>query len=133
MSSQDTLALLGNAWYVSLETFKRDGTGVKTPVWVTLLDGKLIVGTDEGTYKIKRARREPKVRVAVCDQRGKKILSAWYEGTARVVTPPESAPAESALDRKYSPQRRILHFFMRLFGRMKHPVIMEITVGDLVA
>lgn len=117
--------------YVNLETFKKDGSGVKTPVWAAPLEGKLVVGTDATTFKVKRVRNNPKVRVAACNGSGSKILGPWYEGTARLVTDPgEMARADAALMRKYGWQRRLFYFFSRLFGRIKEPAIIEITVGN---
>ena len=62
---------LGDARYINLESFKKDGNGVKTPVWCAPLDGHIVVFTEGEAYKVKRVRRNPKVRVAECDVRGK--------------------------------------------------------------
>src|ERR1700729_2183968 len=42
--------------YISLETFKRDGGGVKTPVWAAPLDGALVVFSAGDSFKVKRLR-----------------------------------------------------------------------------
>src|SRR5258706_12426757 len=89
--------------YINLETFKRDGAGVKTPVWAAPLDGKLVVVTDGTSYKVKRLRANPKCRIAGCDARGKKIRTAWKEATGRILeAPAEAAPAHRALKEKYA-------------------------------
>ena len=44
--------------YINLRTFKRDGTGVDTPVWFAESDGKLYVFTEGDAYKVKRLRRD---------------------------------------------------------------------------
>jgi PPOX class probable F420-dependent enzyme len=120
---------LFEAPYIQLETFKKDGTGVQTPVWAAALDGKLVVGTDGTTYKVKRVRNNPKVRVAVCNASGKKILGPWSDGSARVLTGADAKRGEDALDAKYGLQRKGFRFFAKLFGRMRDPVIIEISVG----
>src|SRR5947209_5591465 len=107
--------------YIQLETFKKDGTGVKTPVWVAPLDGKLVVGTDGPTFKVKRVRNNPRVRVAACNASGSKVRGPWYEGTARIADDPR--PGNDALNRKYGFVRRAFWMVSRLFGRMKDPVI----------
>jgi PPOX class probable F420-dependent enzyme len=38
--------------YVSLTTFKRDGTPVSTPVWCAGDDGRLLVWTGASTWKV---------------------------------------------------------------------------------
>jgi hypothetical protein len=119
---------LDRAQYVNVETFKKDGSGVKTPVWAAPLDGKLVFGTDGTTYKVKRIRNNPRVRVAACNASGAKILGPWYEGKARVLEGSEAARGDAALDAKYGWQRRGFEFFAKLFGRIKNPVIIEIEL-----
>src|SRR5271165_3970515 len=67
---------LDSARYINLMSFKRDGAGVETPVWAAPLDGKLVVFTNRDSYKVKRIGRNPKVRVARCNARGK-LLGPW--------------------------------------------------------
>ena len=50
--------------YISLETFRKDGSGVKTPVWAAALDGKLVVMTDGTSHKVKRLRSNPAATAA---------------------------------------------------------------------
>src|SRR2546429_9825987 len=92
---------LDEARYVSLETFRKDGSGVKTPVWAAPLDGKLVIGTDGSTFKVKRIRNNPRVRIAACNASGKVILGPWFPGTARILDAREAPRADAALDAKY--------------------------------
>ena len=116
--------------YISLETFKKDGNGVKTPVWAAALDGKLVVMTDGTSFKVKRIRNNAKMRAAGCDARGKTIHGAWHEGTARILDDEAHiARADEALRRKYGIQYRVLGFFSRLAGRMKRRAFIELTVA----
>lgn len=122
------------AKYVNVETFKKDGTGVKTPVWAAVVDGKLVFSTTESTWKVKRIRNNPKVRLAECNGSGAKLLGPWHDGTARVLADAtEIARAEEALAKKYGLQRRIFYVIARILGRMKDQVHIEITVGDRAA
>ena len=73
------LSDLGNPKYIALETFRKNGEGVKTPVWTVPKDGKLLVWTQGDSWKVKRARNNPRVRVAKCDMRGN-IEGPWTEG-----------------------------------------------------
>src|SRR5215831_12377197 len=57
--------------YVSLTTFRRDGSPVSTPVWVVSDDGRrLLVWTGAGTWKVRRLRRDARALVAACNVRG---------------------------------------------------------------
>src|SRR4051794_23096207 len=93
--------------YAVLVTFRRDGTPGPTPGWFAPVDGNHFVpGPDERTAKVRRIRRNPRVRVYPSDPRGKPLGEA-VEGTARVVEEAgESRRAEEALDRKYGRVRR---------------------------
>jgi PPOX class probable F420-dependent enzyme len=97
-----------NRKYAVLVTFRRDGTPVPTPVWFALLDDRrLVTSTDRRTAKVRRIRRDPRVRVFPSDPRGKP-LGPGVEGTAQIVEAEDGGqPAEEALARKYGRTRRI--------------------------
>jgi uncharacterized protein len=117
---------LGDAKYVSLETFRKDGNGVKTPMWVAPLDGKLVFGTEGGSFKVKRIRNNPRVRIAICNANGQQILGPWHEGTARILEPAEAAAGDAALNAKYGILRRAMGFFSKLARRKS--VLIEVTL-----
>jgi uncharacterized protein len=56
--------------YLSLTTYRRDGSPVSTPVWFVEEDGRLFVTTAADSYKAKRLRRNPAAMVAACTARG---------------------------------------------------------------
>ncbi len=64
---------LGEQEYISLTTFKRNGTGVATPVWVMRDSDHLYVITEAGSGKAKRLRNFSRVMVAPSDMRGRGI------------------------------------------------------------
>jgi hypothetical protein len=97
---------LGDARYLSLTTFKRDGTAVSTPVWVAGEDGRLLVWSAADTWKVKRIRRDAHVRVAPCSATGKPRGEA-IEAQATIV--PETARIEELLQRKYGLVYRLVH------------------------
>ena len=116
--------------YISLETFKKDGTGVKTPVWAAPLDGRLVIVTNGTSYKVKRLRNDPTCKVAPCDVRGN-VQGSWYEGTGRVLEDPgEKARALAALQQKYGWQIRVLDFFSRLGRRMGRRAFLELSLDE---
>ena len=51
--------------YLSLTSFKRDGTGVATPVWFVVDDPRLLVKTGRDSLKVSRIRRNPAVLIAI--------------------------------------------------------------------
>lgn len=94
--------------YVNLETFRRSGEGVKTPLWFAEEDGVLYARTFEKTGKAKRLRRNPKARVAPCDMRGNPF-GEWVEAEARLVEEePEVRRANELLNEKYGLLKRLI-------------------------
>src|SRR5215207_3126503 len=57
--------------YLSVTSFKRDGTGVATPVWFVSDGRQLFALTDLHSAKVRRIRRNPRVLVASCRASGK--------------------------------------------------------------
>jgi len=97
----DRLAPFRNQKYLNLETFKRDGRGVKTPVWFVLQEnGAFYIYTEAESWKVKRIRRNPCVRVAPCDMRGN-VTGTWQAATAQIVSGEEEQAANRLLDQKY--------------------------------
>ena len=72
--------------YLSITTFRADGTAASTPVWFVSddLSRRLFVATGSDTWKVRRIRRDPHVRVAACSARGK-VTGRSLDGLARVV------------------------------------------------
>jgi uncharacterized protein len=94
------LGQFGGQKYISLETFKKSGQGVKTPVWFVLHNSALYVYTEADSWKVKRIRNNPRVRVAVCNIRGR-IKGPWLDARAFPIDGPERLAADKLLDRKY--------------------------------
>ena len=114
--------------YAVLVTFRRDGTAVPTPVWFALIDERLFVtSTDRRTAKVKRIRRDPRVRVFPSDPRGKPLGPA-VDGTARLVDGGEDGRrAEDALDKKYGRARRVYERVMTRPEDMLYVEVMPVT------
>lgn len=70
MSASTVPPAISSARYVSLVTFRKDGTGVPTPLWAVESDGELLIWTNKDTWKVKRLRNNPKVTITPCDVRG---------------------------------------------------------------
>jgi PPOX class probable F420-dependent enzyme len=99
---------LGRERYVSLTTFKRDGTPVSTPVWIAAEDGHLLVWSAAATWKVKRIRRDPHVRLTPCNASGKPRGEA-VEATATIRA--ETARVQKLLTRKYRLMYPLVHGF----------------------
>jgi PPOX class probable F420-dependent enzyme len=85
----DAIAQFANAKYLNLETFRKNGSGVCTPVWFAQAPAQsaavsgpdvFYVYSEAEAGKVKRIRNNSKVRVAPCDMRGN-LRGAWVEAT----------------------------------------------------
>ena len=114
--------------YLSLVTYKRDGTGVETPVWFAELDKRHYVFTEGDSYKVKRLRRNADIKAAPCRMLGT-VTGAWVAGRARIVTDDARlvARAESAFVAKYGWQIRLFDFFSKLGGKYPKRAWLELT------
>ncbi|HKQ84432.1 MAG TPA: PPOX class F420-dependent oxidoreductase [Steroidobacteraceae bacterium] len=116
------------ARYVSLATFRRDGSEVRTPVWMAPAGGHHYVFSAGDAGKVKRIRVTGRVRVAECDLRGE-IKSGWIDGRGRVLQDSaEIARALQALRAKYGLQMVLGDLFSKLAGRFSKRAYLEITL-----
>jgi uncharacterized protein len=103
---------------ISLETYRRSGEPVRTPVWFLEENGILYVHTDDGTGKVKRIRRNPKVRVAPSHFRGKP-KAEYVDARAELETSPETVEKyHSQIYKKYGLQGTFTKLLQR-FSRSK--------------
>jgi len=102
--------------YISLESFRKTGQGVATPVWFAEENGILYVYSEAASGKIKRIRNNPRVRIAPCDMRGRP-RGDWVEATARILEGDAARHADDLLNAKYGFQKRLLAFFAKFRPR----------------
>jgi PPOX class probable F420-dependent enzyme len=89
-----------------LQTFRRSGEAVPTPVWFGLADGKLYFRTYADAAKVKRIRANPRVLIGPCDMRGKPE-GPVFEARARPLDANEESVAEQAIQSNFGLFRRI--------------------------
>jgi PPOX class probable F420-dependent enzyme len=86
--------------YLSITSFRRDGTGKATPVWFVQEGGRLLVETDADSYKVRRIRRNPRVTVAPCGPTGR-LRGKPVTARAELLPNAEVGRVERLLARKY--------------------------------
>jgi PPOX class probable F420-dependent enzyme len=118
--------------YLSVTSFRGDGTPVATPVWFVQDGERLLVETDSSSYKVRRIRRNPSVTVAECTATGR-VRGQPVAARAERLPDTETARVERMIARKYrrdllfiKPIRAIQTALRR--GRPRgRPVILAIT------
>jgi uncharacterized protein len=117
MSSSDPVSILSQYRYIKLETLKRNGEGVATPVWFTIDGRKISVVTRKQTGKVKRLKINPNVRLAPCGMRGQ-LKGQWYHGKASMANREELDSALSLRNTKYGFRARLAGIFSRSKGEL---------------
>jgi PPOX class probable F420-dependent enzyme len=112
----DKLAQFANQQFINVETFRRNGQGVPTPVWFVQDGDTLYVRTVDGSGKVKRIRNNPRVRVMPCDVGGKS-KGEWVEGQARFAGADESKRVNGLLTRKYGLMKIMFELMGKFQGR----------------
>jgi len=114
--------------YLNLETFRRNGAGVRTPVWFAREGEALYVITMADSGKVKRIRRAGGVNVAPCTATGR-VTGTWVPARARQDTDPAVlARINRLFDKKYG-------LIKKLFERQRdshgsQDIVLEIVLED---
>jgi uncharacterized protein len=120
--------------YLSITSYKRDGRGVATPVWFVQRDGTLLVETDAASGKVKRIRRNPQVRVAVCTASGR-LRGEQVQAVAELLPDSEVGAVERLIADKYRfdviifRPLRFVQARLHLGRPRTRPTILRITPG----
>jgi PPOX class probable F420-dependent enzyme len=105
--------------YLSVTSFKRDGTGVATPVWFVCDGRRLFALTDLHSAKVRRIRRNPHVLVASC-RAGGKLRGEPLAARAEVLTAtPELERVQRLLKDRYKLSYRLVMLIYRLGRRLR--------------
>lgn len=118
--------------YLSLTSYRRDGVAVATPVWFVEENGMLLVQTDAASGKVKRIRRNPSVRVALCTASGR-LIGPRVPATAVLLEPSGTSRVKRLIQQKYRLDALIIRplWFLKAMlhiGKPRtHLVILSIT------
>ena len=93
--------------YLNLETFRRNGDCMKTPVWFVQEGETIYVLTVANCGKIKRIRNNGRVNVVPCKMDGTPV-GTWVTANAREIADAElSKKVNRLLDKKYGLMKKI--------------------------
>jgi uncharacterized protein len=119
---------LKNHKYLNLETFRKSGVGVKTPVWFAMDNYKIYIQTGANTGKVKRIRNNEYVNIASCKMDGK-LNGSWIPAQAREITEPEIClEANRLLGRKYGILKKV--FESQRTKKGTKDIILEISFSE---
>lgn len=123
----DAVAQFTKAKYLNLESFRKSGAGVRTPVWFAQEQGRPLfyIYSEADAGKVKRIRNNPKVRVAPCNIRGF-LHGEWVDARARICDTGEAQHGTRLLRSKYGLLKIAGDFFSRLMGHKQAVLAIEI-------
>ena len=113
----DKLEQFSEQKYINLETYKRDNTPVKTPVWFVIDKGLVYIITRESTGKVKRLKNNQNVRIVPCSFKGE-IKNEWVNGKAQMVTGSEADNVIKLRKKKYGFAVRLSGLFTSQKGNL---------------
>ena len=123
-----TFAEISKARYILLTTFTEDGKPKPTAVSVASDGDRLLVHTEEDSWKVKRIRNTPRVTVAACDMRGRP-KGEPVEAVAKVLDKAEAADVQRAITKRYGPFGRLLDVYLKLRGVEKKSIGIELKAA----
>ena len=112
MMSSDKITILNQHMYINLETYKKSGQAVRTPVWFVISDDEIFVLTSQNTGKVKRIKNNQTIKIMPCGIRGDS-KGEWIDGVARIATEPEMQDIIKLRYKKYGFRAKIIGLFKK--------------------
>jgi uncharacterized protein len=120
---------LNRQQYLNIETFRKSGVGVKTPVWFVQEGDTIFVRTGADSGKVKRIRNNAQVQIASCKVDGTP-LGEWIPAVAREVKDEDTdRKVDRLLDKKYGLMKKITVLMASM--RKGKDTILEVKAGAL--
>jgi len=103
--------------YINLETYKKDGTPIRTPVWFVIDKDLIYVITSDSTGKVKRLGNNQNVRIVPCSFKGEP-KNEWVKGAAEKITGDEADKIIKLRKKKYGMFARLIGIFTSQKGNI---------------
>jgi PPOX class probable F420-dependent enzyme len=124
--SPNGLTQFAHQQYLNLETYRKTGVPVATPVWFAEAHGTFYIYTLAHAGKVKRIRNNPQVRIVPRDARGHPT-GEWVDATARILDAHGAARGHQLLNQKYGWLKRIGDVFSRLRRRPRVVIAIDVV------
>jgi hypothetical protein len=103
--------------YINLETYKKDGTPIRTPVWFVIDKELIYIITRDSTGKVKRLGNNQNVRIVPCSFKGEP-KNDWVKGKTEMITGEEADKAIKLRKKKYGMFARLIGTFTSQKGSL---------------
>ena len=115
--SSEKLTIFEGQKYLCLETYKKNGQGVKTPVWFVISNGIIYIATSESSGKVKRLNHNKSVKISPSNFKGEP-KGEWVEGQAFFGDESELKLTKSLRNKKYGLLSKIIGKFVSRKGKI---------------
>ena len=102
--------------YINLETYKKNGKPISTPVWFVIENNLVFIVTRSSTGKVKRLKNNPNVRIMPCGFRGEP-KGRWVGGNANFINSSEYARIVNLRNKKYGITAKLVSLFTLRKGK----------------
>jgi PPOX class probable F420-dependent enzyme len=114
--------------YLNIETFRKSGVGVKTPVWFVQDGDTIYVRTVADSGKVKRIRNNGHVNIAPCKSDGRPV-GIWVPAMAREIRDEAfDRKVDRLLDKKYGLMKKMFGLASTLQKRQS--TVLELRLGE---
>ncbi|MGZ8746691.1 MAG: PPOX class F420-dependent oxidoreductase [Mycobacterium sp.] len=120
-----TFADIAKSEYILLTTFTKDGRPKPTAVWAPPHGDRLLVITQETSWKVKRIRNTPRVTIAKSDRSGNPQGEA-IEAVAAILDKSANGATYDLIAKRYGLLGKTFNLFSKLRGGMKNNVTIEL-------
>lgn len=115
--TQEKLAMFEGQKYICVETYKKNGQGVKTPVWFVISDGIIYLSTMATSWKAKRLKNNKSVRIVPSNFQGVP-KGQWIEGNAFFEDESKLKSVMSLRNKKYGLLAKIIGMISSRKGKV---------------
>jgi PPOX class probable F420-dependent enzyme len=112
--------------YLNLETYRKNGQAVRTPVWFVMDSGILYVATPLTAGKVKRLAHSKNIRIVPSNMKGIP-KGDWVDATAYFANESESSQAIKLRKKKYGIMAKLIGLAVYRKGK---PVVIGITIRN---
>jgi hypothetical protein len=114
--------------YLNIETYRKTGVGVKTPVWFVQDGETIFVRTVADSGKVKRIRNNGQVKITPCKSDGTPV-GEWVAATAREIKDSDiDRKVDRMLDKKYGLMKKM--FALASAMQKRQSTILEVKVSE---
>jgi len=122
-SSNNFISELSEKKYINVETYRKNGQSVLTPVWFAVFNNKIYFRTDSNSGKVKRIMNNQNVRIAGCDLLGN-IKIEWIKANAKIAKEVDHETVNLLINKKYF----IIQSFIKIMYTLRKIKVIIISI-----